>query len=78
MFKWIKFSNEKPKKSGLYFVKCYREIEVAWFDSVINKFLFFEFDYSVAVNIGVPNNLEWARMPRYSRSKLLSDGTIRL
>jgi len=78
MIKWIKFSNEKPKRSGLYFVRKYKQVEIAWFDSVLNRFLFFELDYICAIDIEIPHNLEWGRMPRYSRTKLLSGKSIRL
>lgn len=76
MFKWKQFNKNKPKRSGLYFVRLHNRIEIAFYDQTIENFLFFEEGYKSMYVLRLFDDYEWSAMPRFSRSKLLYEGII--
>lgn len=77
MFNWKLFDECKPKRSGLYFVKVVNQIEIAYFDSRIGQFVFFDSeDYQILELCGHIHLLYWSNMPRFSCSKLLNRGFV--
>lgn len=76
MLKWRIFEFDKPKKSGFYFVKCGGIMEIAYYDQIIEDFIFYDGDCKLLmVNYSIAP-LKWAKMPRFSRSRLLDKGYI--
>lgn len=75
-FDWKNCKETLPKSSGFYFVKTHNEVVICYYCKPIEKFVEFEYDY-VCIYCWEPSEyMEWAKMPRFSKSKLLHDGYV--
>lgn len=76
MFKWFLFEKYKPGRNGLFLVKVGNRIEVAYYDYILEQFVYFDSDYKILVTSCYLPGLYWSRMPQYSRSQLLHNGVF--
>lgn len=62
---WKNFKEEKPKKSGLYFVKIYYEIEICYFQKRSGLLIRFEDKYNLMYisDFTPEQDISWAKMP---------------
>jgi len=77
-FDWKNYDEKKPNSSGLYFVMDNHDVEVMYYCKQIDIFIYFEYDYVGFYPLRPRSGLLWAKMPRFSKSKLLNDGYIRI
>lgn len=78
MFKWWLFEFHKPRKSGFYFVKLGGIVEIAYYDQVLEDFVFYDGDCRLLILNYSIAPLKWAKMPRFSRSQILDKGYVNL
>jgi len=76
-FDWNNFDYVKPKTSGFYFVEYSKTVEIMYYDVTIERFICFDFDSMIVLPFCYAY-INWAKMPRYHRSKLLYDGLLRM
>jgi len=75
---WKNYEKEKPKSSGFYFVKWCGSKEIMYYCKTIDEFLYFEDDFILMYPLETLLDFQWAKMPRFCKSKLLHDGYMEI